>query len=102
MSGRVHSVITAFSLYNCANGELSTYSEETKIEFNTLKDQEIQDYIETGEPMDKAGAYAIQGGAKKFVSHREGSWSNVVGFPIELFNQVIAENGWTFVTTEVE
>jgi septum formation protein len=56
---------------------------ETLIEFHELSEQQIQDYILSGEPMDKAGAYAIQGGGGEFVKATQGSWSNVVGLPIE-------------------
>ena len=67
----------------------------TEVKFRALAEQEIADYIATGEPMDKAGAYAIQGEGRKFVSSYTGSWSNVVGLPMERLEKVLNENGWS-------
>jgi len=62
------------------------FSVGTRVVFRTLNDEEIEDYITSGEPMDKAGAYAIQAGAAHMVRSIEGSYTNVVGLPIcELF-----------------
>jgi septum formation protein len=60
-----------------------TASETTDVRFRELTDDEIRAYVATGEPMDKAGGYAIQGGAKGFVETVEGSLSNVIGLPVE-------------------
>ena len=68
----------------CEGKETSFY-EETKVRFYEMEDQEIQDYIRTGEPMDKAGAYGIQGKAAVFIRSIEGDYYNVVGFPIARF-----------------
>ena len=57
---------------------------ETLVEFRPLTESEIAAYVESGEPLDKAGAYAIQGGAAGFVARREGRLDNVVGLPIDL------------------
>lgn len=80
LSGRVHSVFTGV----CAigNGVSMTFSEETKVEFLPLTDDEIISYINTNEPYDKAGAYGIQGLASKFIRGIEGDYFNVVGLPI--------------------
>lgn len=93
LSGKMHSVITAIWL-GPDQGPAIQHLEETKVQFRILTDQEIQDYIATGEPMDKAGAYAIQGLGGKFVSKFSGSWSNVVGLPMESFERLVKENGW--------
>lgn len=80
LSGRVHSVFTGV----CAigdNGSL-TFAEETKVEFYPLTDDEINAYIDTAEPYDKAGSYGIQGLASKFIRGIEGDYFNVVGLPI--------------------
>lgn len=80
LSGRVHSVFTGV----CAigNGISMTFAEETKVEFYPLSDDEINEYINTNEPYDKAGAYGIQGLASKFIRGIEGDYFNVVGLPI--------------------
>ena len=69
-------------------------SDESRVWFRTLARDEIVTYIASGEPFDKAGGYGIQGAAGAFVSKLEGSFSNVVGFPLELFNKMEARNGW--------
>ena len=61
----------------------------TKVFFRDLSDKEINDYIATGEPMDKAGAYGIQAGAAVFVSKIEGSYTNVVGLPIAQVKEAV-------------
>ena len=63
--------------------------EVTMVTFAPMSDQEIYDYVQSGEPMDKAGAYAIQGLASKFVTRIEGSYSNVVGLPIHLVYEML-------------
>lgn len=80
LSGRVHKVITGVSIRTpeCA----STFCEETLVSFRELEEAEIRSYIETGEPMDKAGAYGIQGHAAHFVQRIEGDYFNVVGLPL--------------------
>ncbi len=80
LSGRVHSVFTGV----CAvgdNGSL-TFAEETKVEFYPLTDNEINEYINTDEPYDKAGSYGIQGIASKFIRGISGDYFNVVGLPM--------------------
>ena len=84
LSGRSHSVLTAVALILMDQNASITFCDETLVEFRVLQDQEIREYVATGEPMDKAGSYGIQGGAGKFVRHIRGSWSNVVGLPMEL------------------
>lgn len=80
LSGNTHKVITGCHL--CRGKERMTFSEETYVEFYDLSDQEILKYIETGEAMDKAGAYGIQGAAATFVRRIDGDYYNVVGLPI--------------------
>jgi septum formation protein len=67
-------------------------SQTTTVEFSTLSDADIRDYIATGEPMDKAGAYAIQGAASRWVSKIEGDYSNVVGLPVALVLQILRDH----------
>ncbi len=90
LSGRRHRVVTGVCFYN--GDQARTEVEETCVEFLKLSAQEIADYIATGEPADKAGAYAIQGGASKFVSRIEGCYFNVVGLPIARVYRFIRSN----------
>jgi septum formation protein len=82
LSGRGHSVITGFCLLLPDGVEPISDHEETRVFFNELTEQEIAAYVASGEPMDKAGAYAIQGIASKFIPRIEGCYFNVVGLPI--------------------
>jgi septum formation protein len=88
LSGREHLVITGVCLIGPSSEDV--FSDTTHVTFRELSDEEITRYVATGEPMDKAGAYAIQGGAKEFVSKCEGSISNVIGFPLEAIRDRIA------------
>ena len=83
LSGCVHQVITGVCLRGPDGDEL-TMAETTAVEFLTMSEAEIQDYIATGEPMDKAGAYGIQGIASRYISRVEGCYFNVVGLPVSL------------------
>ena len=80
LSGREHEVVTGICLKH-ASGTIVDL-ERTRVRFVSLTDEEIADYAASGEPMDKAGAYAIQGGASKFIDRIEGCYFNVVGLPI--------------------
>ncbi len=82
LSGREHEVITGICLR--APGKSVTRSETTKVRFVPLAAEDIDAYVASGEPMDKAGAYAIQGLASKFIDRVEGCYFNVVGLPIAL------------------
>lgn len=94
LSDREHSVITALAVLDLDRGRSVEDFDTTKIRFRKLETDEIAAYVKSGEPMDKAGSYALQGAAAQFVIDRRGSWSNVVGFPLELFERMIGENGW--------
>lgn len=72
--------------------KLSTSSETTLVTMNELSDEEIRAYVATGEPMDKAGAYAIQGGASRWIPRIEGDYSNVVGLPVALVYRMLRED----------
>ena len=80
LSGREHQVFTGVTL--SLNGEFKTFSEKTDVVFYTLTDKEIEDYISTDEPYDKAGAYGIQGKAGLLVKAVNGDYYNVVGLPV--------------------
>lgn len=94
LSGSQHEVKTGICFYSFPEGKIITELDTTKVEFKALSEKQIQDYIKTGEPMDKAGAYAIQGLASEFVESIQGSWSNVVGLPMELVKEIIKKQGW--------
>jgi len=80
LSGRKHEVITGVCL--CDQEQSETWLTVTEVEFKELSESEIEKYVATGEPMDKAGAYGIQSGAAFMVKNISGSYSNVVGLPL--------------------
>ena len=80
LSGRSHEVMTGMTVLR--GDEIVTHTEVTKIHFRRLHPDEIRAYIATGEPMDKAGAYGIQGGAALFADQMEGDYYNVMGLPV--------------------
>lgn len=94
LAGNVHFVITAISLGKSNSEKPVTRSTSTEVWFRPISRQEIQDYILTKEPMDKAGSYAIQGLGKKFVEKYVGPYDNVVGLPVETLRKIAQENGW--------
>lgn len=81
LAGRTHVVVTGVALVQL--GHLVSFAERSEVTFRELTDEEIVAYIATGEPMDKAGAYGLQGGAVDFVVNIEGSRNNVIGLPTE-------------------
>jgi len=93
LSGRHHEVTTAVSVI-APEKPPEIRSQTTKVYFRELGEDEIQQYIAEGEPMDKAGAYAIQGGAAPWVVRLEGDYSNVVGLPMPLVTQMLRECGF--------
>ena len=92
LSGRVHTVVTAFALARDAT-ILESTPVESQVTFRKLADAEINDYIATEEPFDKAGAYGIQGVGGGFISHVEGSRDNVMGLPTERVVAALARWG---------
>jgi len=93
LSGRWHQVITAVSVV-VPRKPAHTNSRTTEVHFRDVTPREIQEYIATGEPMDKAGAYAIQGGAAPWVVRVEGEYSNVVGLPLSLVTEMLHTCGF--------
>jgi septum formation protein len=87
LSGRTHRVITGVALVTAERTQVA--SEVTAVKFLTLSEEEIAAYIATGEPMDKAGAYAIQGRAARWIPRIEGDYFNVVGLPIALVTTLL-------------
>lgn len=91
LSGKVHDVQTGVCIIDSTTGKELSQIETTKVFFKNLTDQEIWTYIESGEPMDKAGAYGIQGLGGKFVEKYEGPFDNVVGLPVELVKSMLTK-----------
>jgi len=87
LSGRTHRVMTGVAVVTSETTEVA--AEVTAVRFLTLSDEEIAAYIATGEPMDKAGAYAIQGRAARWIPRIEGCYFNVVGLPIALVSTLL-------------
>jgi len=90
LSGREHQVITGVCLV--VGGQAILASETTLVSVNEITDQDIADYVSSGEPMDKAGAYAIQGIASRWIPRIEGDYSNVVGLPVALVFRMFREH----------
>lgn len=94
LSGRYHQVMTGIALIDAENkGRFLLDVEITKVKFRTLEEKEIKAYIDTGESMDKAGAYGIQGLGALFVEGIVGCYYNVVGLPLNLLNQNLKKFG---------
>lgn len=93
LSGKTHEVITGVCLVKpgTVNRELTTGLESTLVTMGALSEEEIRAYIATGEPMDKAGAYAIQGIASRWITRIEGDYFNVVGLPVALVYRMLLE-----------
>jgi septum formation protein len=89
LSGRTHQVLTAVAVSRPGMAKPHVEVERTEVEFAPLTEFEIEWYVATGEPRDKAGAYAIQGYASRFVTRIDGSYSNVVGLPIALVYEML-------------
>ena len=87
LSGRSHTVLTAICLMD---GQLEKQSlSQSAVTFKTLQFEEIENYWESGEPADKAGAYAIQGGAARFITNLQGSYTGVVGLPLYELSELL-------------
>ena len=91
LSGGSHLVTTGVCLLG--PGVEDTRAETTTVSFSPLSDAEIAQYVATGEPMDKAGAYAIQGIASRWVTHLDGCYFNVMGLPLPLVYRMLREHG---------
>lgn len=99
LSGNKHQVKTAIYLLDLNTNESMSHIETTQVFFRKLSEQEIYDYIATKEPLDKAGAYAIQGVGRQFVKKYEGDFNNVVGLPLHAIEKLFRLKGWDFLKT---
>lgn len=93
LNAKPHSVITGFAVYDADTHKFSVGSEETLVHFKPLTDLEIEAYVKSGEPLGKAGGYAIQGLASFFIEKIEGDYTNVVGLPVDAVAKHLADFG---------
>jgi septum formation protein len=93
LRGREHRVITGVALLALASQQSLVASETTRVWFSSLSDEEIEKYVQTPEPLDKAGAYAIQGIASRFIPRIEGCYFNVVGLPMARVWEMLGQIG---------
>jgi septum formation protein len=94
LSGRTHAVLTGVCLIRLPDAERLSFVETTLVTFAPLSEEEITRYLATGEPHDKAGAYAIQGYAARYIPRIEGCYFNVVGLPLSRLQHALTELGW--------
>ena len=95
LSGRTHSVITGVALIRLPDVERREFTDITQVHFTALSDGDIVKYLASGEPFDKAGAYAIQGIAGRFIPRIDGCYFNVVGLPLARLCRELSALGWT-------
>jgi septum formation protein len=95
LSGLTHAVVTGVALIRLPDAERLTFVESTLVHFAALSREDIDRYLATGEPHDKAGAYAIQGRAGRFIPRIEGCYFNVVGLPLARLQHSLAALGWS-------
>ena len=93
LSGRTHTVCTGVTVVN-PSGSLRTGTDISHVTFDPMTESDIDAYVATGEPMDKAGAYAIQGQAALWIRRMEGSPSGVIGLPLDLTRRLLSESGY--------
>lgn len=91
LSGTAHLMITGLTVIDCDSKKIITKTSVTKIFFHRLTDVKINEYVETDEPMTKAGGYAIQGKGGAFVEKIEGEYSGALGLPIKLLKQIFTD-----------
>lgn len=95
LAGRTHTVFTGLALRRAKDGLRLDRGEESRVTFHPYGEAEIEDYLRRVNVLDKAGAYAIQEGAERIVAGHTGSFSNIVGLPLETTKQILTEGGLT-------
>ena len=93
LNGKAHSVITGFTVLDTGSKKLVSRSIETKVYFKKLTQKEIKAYVSTKEPLDKAGAYAIQGLGAALIEKIDGDFLNVVGLPLSALTEILKKFG---------
>ena len=96
LAGRSHLVLSGLALFLRPEGQWAMGVSETKVTFHLLPAEAVERYLDTGEYRDKAGAYALQGAASLFVDRIEGSATNVIGMPVDLFPRLLTQLGLWF------
>jgi nucleoside triphosphate pyrophosphatase len=94
LSGKSHRVITSVAVMRVSDRAEAIATESTRVRFAPLNANEIAEYVATGEPVDKAGAYAVQGIGGRFIERIEGCYFNVVGLPLARLYQMLIDLGW--------
>ena len=94
LNGREHHVITGFALLRTVDGEIRSGHETTRVWFSQMAEFQVDSYVASGEPMDKAGAYAIQGTDGRYIPKIQGCYFNVVGLPLACVWQAMTLLGW--------
>jgi septum formation protein len=93
LSGRTHEVVTGVALVDAPSGREETLAVTTRVTMTEAGDEEIAAYVATGEPLDKAGAYAVQGLGARLVARVDGCFTNVVGLPVETTRRLLKRWG---------
>ena len=93
LSGRTHEVVTGLALVDAPSGREETLAVTTRVTMLEASDDEIAAYVATGEPLDKAGAYAVQGLGARLVARVDGCFTNVVGLPVETTRRLLERWG---------
>lgn len=94
LSGNTHEVKTALVLVESLDAEQVSHLETSQVKFRNLSDNEIWTYIQSGEPLDKAGAYAVQGLGGNLVEKLSGDYDNIVGLPLKAFESLLKKTNW--------
>jgi septum formation protein len=94
LSGNVHTVITAIWMIESLSGQGSGDYELSKVKFKNLSDEQIWSYIQTGDPLDKAGSYGIQGPGRDLIDTFEGTLENIMGLPVHRVKALLEKNSW--------
>lgn len=97
LAGHEHEVLTSVALLDGGNGTLLSSTERSRVRIAAMTTAEIEWYVATGEPLDKAGAYAIQGLGALFVEGVEGNYSNIVGLPVPTLYRLVSELGYSLL-----
>ena len=100
MSGRTHCVTTSVAAIRLPRHAERVVTETTRVRFAPLTRAEIQEYVATGEPLDKAGAYGVQGIAGRYIERIDGCYFNVVGLPLARVYRMLLDLGWQPAATQ--
>ncbi len=101
LSAKTHRVISGICVLNANTGKFITGSDTSLVSFRRLDRKIIHDYVEHGEPMDKAGAYAIQGLASSFILRVEGAIDTVIGLPVRLLLSLLKKSGYQYIDSKL-